>query len=232
MTLVLPYFSNPGMLREQQRVWRSYAEGIRAALHVIVVDDCSPLKRRAVLEDTGLASVRLYRALEKKRWNWLFCRNLGVHQAATPWVLMTDIDHVVPEATWRAVMTEPLTPACVYRFARVDAPTMTVVKSHPNSWLMTTGMYERVGGYDERLSGYYGTDADFRDRVQTRARAIVVRTDTLIRYPASVIPDAETTVYGRKERQDNDGLAEAKADRDRISKWRPLRLTIPWERVA
>lgn len=233
LTLILPYFRNPGMLLEQQRVWRSYADDIKALLQIIVVDDCSPAKLSAhtVWEDTGVSS-RLYRALEKKRWNWLFARNLGVDQAVTPWVFLTDIDHIVPEATLRAVMTEPLIAACVYRFARVDAPSMTMTKPHPNTWLMTRDMYDAVGGYDERLSGYYGTDAEFRDRVQVRARAIVIRTDVLVRYSATVIADAETTTYGRKERQDHDGLAQARAARDEIGRWRPLRLTIPWERVA
>jgi len=234
LTLILPFFCNPGMLREQQRAWRMYAEDLKASLHVIVVDDCSPPKRgaKAVLEETGVASVRLFRALEKKRWNWLFARNLGVDRSTTEWVLLTDIDHVVPEATLRAVMTEPLTSALAYRFARVDAPSLIVVKSHPNSWLMTKRLFDKVGGYDERLSGYYGTDADFRDRVMERARAIVVRTDVLIRYPASVIPDAETTTYGRKEPQDDVGLAQVKADRAKLPRWRPLRVQLPWEQVC
>jgi len=86
LTLVLPYFSNKGMLAEHHRVWLTYPDHLRGRLHVIVVDDCSPRDLRAEAHDCpsiGLGSIRLFRCLEKRRWNWLFSRNLGVLQAET-----------------------------------------------------------------------------------------------------------------------------------------------------
>src|SRR6516164_6929587 len=44
LTLVLPYFQNRGMLAEHYRVWRDYPSDLRARLHVVVVDDCSPIE--------------------------------------------------------------------------------------------------------------------------------------------------------------------------------------------
>lgn len=229
LTLVMPYYRNPGMLTEQQRVWRAYPDTLKAAFHVIVVDDGSPKgQAMPVVEETGIASFRLFRTEVDRRWNWLFCRNLGVDQATTDWVLLTDIDHVLPEQTLRALVTGTLEPKCVYRFARVDAPNLTPYKPHPNTWLMTRTMYDAVGGYDERLSGFYGTDAEFRDRVQATARAVVMRTEAMIHYPREVIPDASTTTYGRKEEQDRINVARIREQRAKIPNWRPLRLTFPW----
>lgn len=231
LTLILPFYRNVRMLQQQQAIWAAYPEDIKAHLHVIVVDDCSPPKHRAsaVFAMTGVASCRLYRIEQKKRWNWLICRNLGVDQADTEWVLLTDMDHVVPAETWRSVMTQPLDDSLAYRFGRVDAPGITTAKSHPNTWLMTKALYDRVGGYDERLSGFYGTDADFRERVTDQARAIQIRTEVVIRYSSESIADAETTDYARKSAEDR-GLEVAKLARRREldQPWRPKRLLLPW----
>lgn len=237
LTLILPYYDNPGMLAEQQRIWSAYPADLKDALNVIVVDDGSPTTpARAVMGPTGLASFRLYRTLVDVRWNWLFCRNLGADKATTEWILLTDIDHVLPAETLRVILDSrfDFSPSCAYRFSRVDAPDLTPYKPHPNTWLMTRALYQRIGGYDERFSGYYGTDADFRERVQQHASAVVLRAEPLIRYPRSVLADASTRAdqYGRKELQDRQHVPRIRAERSLIQNWRPLNLTFPWAFVA
>jgi hypothetical protein len=245
LTLILPHFCNHGMLAEQQRVWADYPADLKSQLHVIVVDDNSPKGARLspkLIQPTGVASVRLYRiGGQKRRWNWLACRNLGVNQASTEWVLLTDIDHVLPAETLTRLLTGPLDARDVYRFARADAPHVwpyrlaacADYKPHPNTWLMTGEMFDRIGGYDERLSGCYGTDGEFRDRVQQTARAVVSLPAPMVRYPREIIADASTTVFTRKGDPVNDeDLKQRREARARIKNWRPLRLTFPWERVA
>jgi hypothetical protein len=238
LTMVLPHFMNLGMLEEQQKVWADYPADLRKRLHVIIVDDCSPKALRPGRKSitvTGLASVRLYRLLEKKRWNWLSCRNLGAQVATTDWLLLTDIDHVLPASTLLRLLDGPLERRHAYRFARVDAPhpwpydlsECSPYKMHNDTWLMERALFydERVFGYDERLSGLYGTSGEFRDRVVATASAIVVVSDPMVRYPREVIADASThpSVYTRKNDQENDReLAWRKAERERIPNWRPL----------
>lgn len=245
LTLVLPYYRNGGMLREHQTVWRSYAEDLKAHLHVIVVDDCSPKnKADEAVESTGIASFRLYRNLGPDiRWNWLFCRNLGVQEATTDWVLLTDVDHLMPEETFRSLVTMRLDPKNVYRLARVDAPhpwPYVVAKCpvrpdkrfHPNTWLMTRQMYDATGGYDERLSGCYGTDGEYRDRVKAAATAIVLLPDVLVRYPREIIADASTppNLLTRKGDPVNDAeLTRRRSERAQLGKWKPLRVTFTYE---
>lgn len=243
MTLVVPYYRNAGMLLEQQAIWRAMPEGLRRQLHVIVVDDGSPkAPAREVFDPTvPLGSYRLYRTLTDVRWNWLFCRNLGVSEATTDWILLTDIDHVVPQETWRVLFEEELNEQTVYRFSRVDAKhpypwklrNLPPYKPHPNTWFLTRTMYDAIGGYDERFSGFYGTDADFRERVNSTARRVVMRTEALVRYPREVIGDASTTSYERKvQGLDDVNVRRIRSERDGVTSWRPLRLTFPWERLC
>lgn len=247
LTIVLPFFMNPSMLQEQQKVWAAYPGHLRSRLHVVVVDDCSPDAVRAKASDItvdGLASIRVYRLLEKKRWNWPACRNLGAKVATTEWLLLTDIDHVVPVETLDALLGNKLRPDTAYRFRRVTAVKpwpfalreCTEYKPHNDTWLMTRDLFfsRGVGGYDERLSGCYGSSGEFRDRVFATARAHVLLTDVVIRYPREVLADASThpSVYTRKGDPDNDAeLKRRKEERATIDNWRPLHGLIRHEEV-
>lgn len=230
ITLIIPYYENATMFREQQRVWAKYSPELRSRLHVIVVDDGSPTSPALPhVVDCGLASFRLFRTGVDVRWNWLFCRNLGVSKATTDWVFMTDIDHVMPAKTLGALLTMPLDASKAYRMSRVDAPNHTPYKPHPNTWFLTTDLFYRIGGYDERFSGYYGTDGEFRSRVAATASEIVILPKVMIRYPREVIADASTTTYGRKEPVDRENVRRITLERREIPDWKPLRLTFPYE---
>jgi hypothetical protein len=236
------------MLAEHYRVWRDYPSDLRARLHVVVVDDCSPIEFQVTIHDCpriGLGSLQVYRCLEKRRWNWLFARNLGVAMAPTHWVLLTDIDHVMPPSTALQVLNGEYDPENVYRLSRVDAahpwpydlaecPVREKKRIHPNTWLLTRPMFQRVGGYDERLSGCYGTDGEFRDRIREQAKSLVLLSNVeLVRYPREVIPDASTTIYTRKNDPENDAeLARRRIERARVDpQWRPLNVTFPYETI-
>lgn len=233
-TLILPYYENAGMLVEQFNRLSGLPPEIRDALHLIVVDDGSPTSPAEAVANPfadKVASFQLFRIEVDVRWNWLAARNIGVHHAPTEWVLLTDIDHVVPERTARRIQEVKLDPARVYRFSRIDAPALTPYKPHPNSWLMTRQRFDKIGGYDERFSGFYGTDGEFRDRVVANSREVVMLDDPLVRYPREVIPDASTTQYGRKEPIDHDGVTRIRAQIARDG-GPTLRLSFPYHRIA
>lgn len=235
-TLIIPYYENPAMFREQQRQWRALPEDVRAALHVIVVDDGSPtapaLPEVHPATAPAIASFRLFRTGVDVRWNWLFCRNLGVDQATTEWVLMTDMDHVIPNVVWRKVMRDKLNPLFVYRLSRVSAPAMARKHPHPNTWALTRHMFlNRIGGYDERFSGHYGTDGEFTRRVEDWAQKIVILPEAAIEYGSSVIADASTTRYTRKEDFDRENVTQIRRERAALVAWSPKRLTFPWTQL-
>lgn len=236
-TMVLAYYDNPTMLRHHFEHWRALHEDIAPFLNVIVVDDGSPTRPAGgVLNGLEvevlkcwIGSYQVWRMGVDVRWNQDACRNIGVREASTQWVLLTDMDHVVPEFTWRALMDGKLKKKNVYRFARVNAPALDPYKPHPNSWALTKRKYWDIGGYDEALAGNYGTDGDWLVRVRRHAD-IVDLPVPLIRYPREVIPDASTTTLARKSQQDKDNVNRIIHERNASGR-APLHFQFPCERV-
>lgn len=234
-TLIMAYYDNPGMLLHHIGVWLALPEEQRQLLHVRIIDDGSPRwpaerTARAYINELNskLASFELYRMGVDVPWNQDACRNIGASKAATQWLLMTDIDHVVPAATWQRLMFGKLDKKVVYRFGRVSAPGMEPYKHHPNSWAVTSKLFWQSGGYDESLAGYYGTDGDFGRRL-VRQGVLAQLPEFLIRYPREVIPDASTTTLERKNPDDKEKIY--KITKNRPADWSPKILSFPFEKV-
>lgn len=239
ITLCLSYYDNPGMLVRQLDFMKQIAPEAREHVKLIVVDDGSPRWPAHAYRKDCVIDFEIYRITKDVRWNQDAARNIAAHHATTRWLLLTDIDHMVPKGTWRRLMSEAfLSEDFVYKFSRLSEtpdpagyePTLTPYKPHPNSWLMTKAMYWKIGGYDERFAGWYGTDGDFRDRVKKNAHVFMFD-DPIIRVPREVTPDASTTTYQRKTDADGDAIQRIKAERAEIPNWQPLNLTFPYDRV-
>jgi hypothetical protein len=247
ITLCLAYYENPGMLRRQLDQLMACRLWVREQVDLIVVDDGSPTRPalpvfEAFVKDMvakgyaasccaeGLFAFSLYRMGVDVPWNMDACRNLAASQAKTDWLLLTDIDHLVPEKTWTKLITAALNPAAAYKFSRVNDPDMSPYKPHPNSWLISRALYDKAGGYDERLAGWYGTDGDFRNAV-TNIAPVYSFKEVLIRVPREVTPDASTTTLVRRSPENAAGLDAAKIERAKIKGWRPLRNSFPWAPV-
>ncbi len=236
VTLCMAYYENPGMLARQYRLLCSLPPDLRERIHLIVVDDGSP---RAPATDmviggnpkAALAGFKLFRMDVDIAWNQDACRNLAVLEAETKWVLLTDIDHMVPVETWRRVIDDRLSWKAVYKFSRVSEPDLAWYKGHPNSWLLTREMFDRAGGYDERFAGWYGTDGDFRNHIKAVAKVDVLK-EVLIRVPREVTPDASTVHYERKTPETLSQLDRIKRERAASKDQRPVRGRFPYHRVA
>lgn len=220
LSIVMAYFNNPGMLHHQYEMFRSYPDHVRQAIEYILVDDCSTLGREA--QAPGLPwDVRLTigRMAKKVRWNQDACRNWGVSQAKADWLLLTDMDHLIPAETLADLLLLPWSEWPkneAFWLSRVDYGTLAPYKRHPNSWVMPKALFDRVGGYDERFAGYYGTDGDFAARLRRIAK-ISLLPQTLIRVGREHIEDASTPPeYGRKS--DRDGAELGRMMRERGSR--------------
>lgn len=237
LSLCYAYFQNPGMLAEQYRIWSLYPPELKAEIEIVIVDaggDKDPDRKGAihVTIPEGLPPLRIFRILEHERWNQDVARNLAADRAAAPWLLLTDMDHAVPCETLGYILDRPLSKA-IYTFQRVDAPHMQPKLKdgrphpHPNSFLISKALYWKIGGYDERLVGYYGTDGVFvaRCRRWGTFRQLPV---PLVRYDRSVIPDASTTSLSRKGEENDRYRARYEAYR----KSRDVKtLTRLWEQL-
>jgi len=169
---------------------------------------------------------RLFRIEVDVRWNWLAARNIGAHRALSEWVMLTDIDHILTAETFDRLVYGVHLQHLIFRFSRREYGTQQPIHPHPNSWLMTKRMYWKVGGYDEALSGYYGTDGDYRRRCAATA-PIRILTDELIRREHD--GDSSTTHYRRKQPEDA-AVKEIVRKRPRQG-WKPKTLSFPYHEV-
>lgn len=222
VTFVYPYYASPIFLGAQDLEWRKYASDLTAHLAIVVVDDGSP--RPAQKPD--LPFCRLFRIEIDLPWNWLAARNIGAHHAEAGWLLLTDMDHVVPDRTLRSLIYGKHDPKIVYAFRR-EEHTGELIPPHSASFFLTRDLFWRIGGYDEALSGHYGTDGEFRKRLRKFAR-VQVLTDPLIRY--EYVGDSSTTRYARKRPED--ALAVKQLVAARGPGWRPKVLSFPYREVT
>lgn len=242
LTIVMPYFENPGMLRLQYGNWLAWPGKYRNRLKVIIVDDGSPEDPASnVPRPYGLPELEIYRVLEDRPWRQNGAKNIGAHVAPDGWLLLTDMDHMVaPEtasALFKAIDKGQLDEGTAYMLDRIEADTGKPTlgrdgnpKPHPNSFLMTREMYWRIGGYDEEFTGY-GTDKLFRERVFKAAKRGHLDIP-LTRYWRDIVPDASTTTLGRKVpefRCDTKAVLARKATEGRQDEIKLFQL--PWERV-
>lgn len=247
LSLCLPYYRNPQMLAHQYAVWAAYAVPVKAQLEVVIVDDGSPASETAaaVPRPHGLPPLRLYRVLEDRPWHQHGARNLAAHEAAGPWLLMTDMDHELP-ASSAADLLDQVARATgdeVFTFHRVDAPDLVPKRDvfgglhpHPNTFAVTRDRYWQLGGYDEDCTGY-GTDGFFRTRLFEAGRARHLASVPVVRYPREVIADASTRApEGVRPQVFRDRARRTQENRNLLAEKRrsgrgPTVLNFPWERV-
>jgi len=228
-TLVMAYYENARMLERHYHLIRNLPFPVRDQISVIIVDDGSP-NAPAYGADLNGVALQVYRLRQDVRWNQDACRNIGVAHAETDWVFLTDMDHMVPERTWVSVVLRNHAPERAYQFARVSEPDMMPYKHHPNTWFMTRKLYDKIGGYDERFAGYYGTDGDFSTRLRGLAKVAMFK-EPVIRVPRGVTPDASTTTYLRKQPEDKPMIEKIMNERSQIKDWKPLRGLFAYDKV-
>lgn len=230
LSLVMPYYENPRMLIRHLLIWRrEWSADMKQDIDIVIVDDGSPtdpaaeamsaLWRGDALAFRELPKISVYRVAEDRPWHQHGARNLGAHVATAPWLLMTDMDHVVPPSTLTEVrrLAASMSKAEVLTFGRVDAPaTLTwramewpefartrrddgSFKPHVNSFAVHRERYWELGGYDEDFCGIYGTDQEFRTRLFGPGTTLHhLDHAPLIRVDREVIPDASTRNVERK----------------------------------
>lgn len=233
VTLVYPYYENPKFFAYQMRHWLTLSEhpDMLGRLSVIVVDDGSPASPAAEVVDElkfardSFYQPRLFRIGVDVRWNWLAARNIGAHHAPDGWLLMTDMDHVVPVATLRALVYGQHNPSEVYFFQRKEH-TGEVVNPHSASFFLHRDLFWTIGGYDEALSGHYGTDGVWRAEIAKHAPMRLLP-EYLVRHEYQ--GDSSTTRYLRKQPED---AAVRKLVQARGKGWKPKTLSFPYHEVA
>jgi len=199
LTLVFAYYENPGMLEFQWEQMAQYPEEIRSAIEVIVVDDASPTHPAySVPRPKELPAASIFRIDHDVRWNQDAARNIGAHEAQGQWLLLTDIDHVVPPESLRTLISLPRDEKNFYSLGRTKFFGSHPQKPHPNSYLMTKSLYWSIGGHDEDYAGIYGKDFLFRKRAMKKAQEVHLPDVVLARVGSTAVKDAGTTTISRR----------------------------------
>jgi len=194
----MPYYNNPGMLGAHYDRWERFQPEVKARMEIVLCDDASD--EPAFTLNTGIPT-RLYRIKPPHvMWSQCCATNIAASKANGRWLVITDIDHIVPEETWErlAAMVLTLDSKRVYRFRRKEVDGSTY-KQHPNSWLMTRETFEATKGHDERYRGIYNQDAAFIERVERVCGAISTIYPHIIRVGRETISDASTRGEAREE---------------------------------
>jgi hypothetical protein len=240
-TLILPYYRNPKMLAKQIENWQQMSDYVRGALTLLVVDDGSPEPAVGI---PGL--MQLYRITKDIPWNRNGARNLGAHVATTPWILQTDIDHLLPPEAAEALCSRAndWNPKHWYRFRRfrngvADETRMKdalprdakfgEIKPHIDSYLCTRELYWKAGGYDEDYSGSLGGGSPFLRELEKVGSVRTAPPDVYLHvYTRSTCEDASDNTLSR-DRSRYEKMSKAKAKAGKTKGENPLRF--PWERV-
>jgi len=210
ISIVLTYYGQPLMLAEQARIWGTYA----VSPEVIVVDDGSPVPAEPQALSLG------YRVRLDIPWHQDGARNLGAHVASGEWLLFLDIDHAISAGELGKLydLLPSLPTGAAFRPARRLVDGAYSLSPAANIWLIRRDDFWRVGGYDERLCGTYGTDLEFRPRLQRTLReaALPIWLDV---YRSCNIADAAT-----------DGLDRTVVQPPKLA-GSPVNLAFSWARV-
>lgn len=199
ISIVFAYYENPSMLALQWKEIAAYPASIKSAIEILVVDDASPRTPAAsVTRPRGLPRHRVYRIEKDIPWNQDAARNIGAHEAHGQWLLLTDIDHVVPASTLEGLLAAPLDSSVFYSFGRVKFDSGESREPHPNSYFMAKNMYWDIGGHDEDFAGIYGKDVLFRRRALAHAREVPLVDLPLARVGQSMVADSGTWTISRE----------------------------------
>jgi hypothetical protein len=196
ISLIYAYYNNPLMLQGQYEVWASYPSDIKSKIELLIIDDGS-FSAKDVTRPEGLPSIRIFEIQEDIPWNQDAARNIGAKEARFPWLIMSDMDHVFPASVIEGALA---------RIKKIDLMDVGVFNRHrmddvplrpaPNVYLINRDTFWSVGGYDERLRGYYGTDVPYRKRLYEFCRKVGMPGCVMVYMPAQ-IPDCATRSLSR-----------------------------------
>lgn len=216
LSIALAFYRNHGMLLEQMRVWAGYPADLKSRIEVIVIDDGSPEAAIDVPRPEGLPALTIGRLADvadpfTPPWRQDAARNRAAYEARGEWLFLSDMDHVLPADSARALLQRcDFGTDVVYSFHRLDAPRLTPKRDkqgnlhpHPNTYAMRKSRYWAIGGYDEDCCGIYGTDGPFRRRLLNMSTLVHLHDVPIVRYPREVIPDASTRVDRDRFRNNN-----------------------------
>jgi hypothetical protein len=245
LTLVLTYYRQPKMLARHLEEWNKY-EG---TLRIVLVDDGSPEPALPIVKKLAskatLDVLEIYRTDVDLPWCREFARNLGAKMATTPWLLIADLDHLLPLDSLLRLRETALQPKTWFRFRRMRVGKADETRKkdqiplhcefgeihpHVDSYLTRAKHYWKVGGYNEAFCGVLGGGNEFLRRFQAMYQSALVPGKVFLHvYTRSVINDASDLHCSRDTQPGKDlwRAMQKAGGGGPPTEW----LTLPWSRV-
>lgn len=199
LSIVITYYNNPKMMDKQIANICSMPIHVLRNIELIIVDDGSRVSPLSLSETTTEQKVGLsitgFRITKDKPWNQHAARNIGVKHALAEFVLLTDVDHLLNEDLLghlvNKINAQALDKHACF-FLRRQNTSGQKLKSHVNSFVVSQKCYWSVRGYDERLTGMYGTDLFFRRDLRKKCNFKLLANYPLILHDLVTVEDANT----------------------------------------
>lgn len=163
LSYIMPVFFNQkdtDVLINLLKAYSKFDIALLQKIQFIIVDDCSPIEIK-IPESINL-NYSIYRITTDITWNQGGARNLGVTQAVSPKIILTDCDHFFPENILAQIVKSKIPQKVLYKFKRksFDGKSKT---SPCNIFYTSKSVFFSVLGYDEEFCGHYGfEDVMFR----------------------------------------------------------------------
>jgi predicted glycosyltransferase involved in capsule biosynthesis len=155
-SIIYPYYNDQKLLNKHIEYWNSYSKIIRKNIHIILVDDASKIRPDLsnLTKDINLTLLRINENIE---WNQPGAKNLGFKFVINSWVLTLDIDHYVSESLLKEILEFEKKKGHVYYLGEKTFSGI-IRHPHPNSFIIHSSLFKKLGGYDEDFCGNYGYD--------------------------------------------------------------------------
>lgn len=172
LTYVTHFYCNQSNVDSVFNLLKQYEKlpyDIKTAVEFVIVDDCSPIEYDIGTFDLNITWLRIN---EDIRWNQAGARNLGVTYAKSDKIFITDLDHELPEDTFRFLINHRNPGRNFYKIYRESRQDGTLARGkrynvgeryygHPNTFFMSRARFMRFFGFDEDFAGNYGAE-DYR----------------------------------------------------------------------
>lgn len=187
------------MLEHQYSIWSGYSKEIKDRIEIILFDDCSPKDPAfEIPRPEDLPKISIYRMIEDIPWGADACKNRAADITSSEYLLMMDIDHVVPEDVLELLLKEcdSYPRGTVVKFKRLENGREIV--PGPNIYFIKKDLFWKIGGYDEYLLGLYCTDIPYLKRLREHTEEVILKIPIIV-YGNDVIENADTTTYTRSK---------------------------------
>lgn len=160
LTYVTHFYCNQkniNSITDLLKKYETYSRNLIEKIEFIIVDDCSPLEYE--IPDLNL-NYRWLKITTDIQWNQGGARNLGVTYAKSDKIIMSDLDHELPEHTLDYLVKHRNPGRKFYKLHRKHNDG-SFYKGHSNLFFMSRSRFLRFHGYDEEFCGHYGAE-DYR----------------------------------------------------------------------